>query len=146
MREIDKVGVQYARMQVLADVHGIFFNAILMFSGILGVWATVKAARRQGISGNFWGALAILTGLSTITLLIGIVLTLQGFSPVTQRLQTYFLYMAWLVIIIPGMFSQLRGRDDWSAALAFAMLCIFNLFVGLSMLERGLGSSWVAGA
>jgi hypothetical protein len=133
-------------MQVLADVHGIFFNAILMFSGILGVWATVMSARRQGISGNFWGALAILTGLSVITLLAGIILTLQGFAPVSGRLQTYFIYMAWLVIIIPGMFTQLRGRDDWSAALAFAMLSIFNLFVGLSMLDRGLVGPWVAGA
>lgn len=129
-------------MQILADVHGIFFNAILMFSGFMGGWATVTAARRESISGGFWGAIAMLTGLSGVTALIGIVLTLQGFTPAAQRVGTYFIYMAWLVIIMPGMFTQLRGRDDWSAALAFAMLAIFNLFVGLSMQARGLVGPW----
>jgi hypothetical protein len=129
-------------MQILADVHGIFFNAILMFSGVMGGWATVMAARRESISGGFWGAIAMLTGLSGVTALIGIVLTLQGFTPAAQRVGTYFIYMAWLVIIMPGMFTQLRGRDDWSAALAFAMLAIFNLFVGLSMQARGLVGPW----
>lgn len=129
-------------MQILADVHGIFFNAILWFSGLMGAWATVTAARRQSISGGFWGAVATLTGLSAVTTLVGIVLTLQGYVPAAARVGTYFIYMAWLVIIMPGMFTQLRGRDDWSAALAFAMLSVFNLFVGLSMQARGLVGPW----
>jgi hypothetical protein len=47
-------------------------------------------------------------------------LVAHGFR--VPRVNTYFIYMAWMVIIIPGMFAQLRGRDDASAALAFAML------------------------
>jgi hypothetical membrane protein len=130
-------------MQILSDVHGIFFNAILVFSGILGVWAVVMAARNQSISGDFWGAVATLAGLSLVTILVGVVLALQGFAPVDGRTNIYFIYMAWLVIIMPGMFTQLRGRDDASAAIAFAMLAIFNLFVGLSMQSRGLVGPWV---
>lgn len=130
-------------MQILSDVHGVFFNAILLFSGILGAWAVVMAARSQSISGGFWGSVATLAGLSLVTMLVGIVLALQGFAPIDGRTSIYFIYMAWLVVIMPGMFTQLRGRDDSSAAIAFAMLAIFNLFVGLSMQSRGLVGPWV---
>lgn len=132
-------------MQFLSDIHGVFFNAILMFSGILGIWAIGMAARNRSISGDFWGAVAVLSGLSGVTTLIGAVLALRGYHPVDDRLITYFLYMVWLTIIMPGMFTQLRGRDDSSAALAFAMLSIFNLFVGLSMQQRGLVGPWIIG-
>ena len=132
-------------MQVLATIHGVLFNAILMYSGTLGIWATIMAARNRSISGNFWGAVVTLTMLSLVTLLVGIVLTLRGFVPEAQRLQTYFIYMIWIVIIIPGIFTQLRGRDDSSAALTFALISIFNLFVGLSMQSRGLVGPWLPG-
>lgn len=130
-------------MQILSDVHGVFFNAILIFSGIMGAWAVSMAARSRGISGNFWGAVATLTGLSVITLVVGVVLALQGFAPTDGRTNIYFIYMAWLVVIMPGMFTQLRGRDDSAAAMAFALLAVFNLLVGISMQGRGLVGPWV---
>lgn len=130
-------------MSILSTAHSVFFNAILMFSGVLGVWAIGMAARNRSISGNFWGAVATLAGLSAITTLIGAVLASQGYTPAAERLGVYFVYMAWLVVIMPGMFTQLRGRDDSSAAMAFALLSIFNLFVGISMLSRGLVGPWV---
>lgn len=133
-------------MQFLVDLHGIFFNTVLMFSAALGLWAIGMAARNRSISGGFWGSVAILTGLSALTTLVGILLWLQGYTPVSERVGTYFIYMAWLVIIMPGMFTQLRGRDDSSAALAFALLSVFNVFVGLSMQSRGLVGPWIGGA
>jgi len=133
-------------MAILSEVHEIFFNAVLLFSGFLGVWAVVMAARNQSIEGSFWGAIATLTGLAVVTLVIGSILALRGFAPEVGRTSIYFIYMSWLVVIMPGMFTQLRGRDDSSAALAFAMLAIFNLLVGLSMQSRGLVGPWVIGA
>ncbi|MFZ4828668.1 MAG: hypothetical protein ACOYLB_15065 [Phototrophicaceae bacterium] len=130
-------------MTILNDIHQVLFNAILLFSLAIAVWATVMAARNRSISGQFWGAISILTLLSFITLSVGVILWLTGFR--LPRVNTYFIYMAWMVIIIPGMFTQLRGRDDASAALAFAMLSVFNFFVGLSMLSRGLIGPWQLG-
>jgi hypothetical protein len=46
--------------------------------------------------------------------------------------------MAWLVVIMPGLFTLLRGRDDRSAAVAFSILSFFNVGVGLSMAQRFL--------
>jgi hypothetical protein len=58
----------------------------------------------------------------------------------------YFLYMAYLIVIMPGLFSMLRGRDDREAALYFALLAVFNVFVSLSMLQRGLVGPWLPAA
>lgn len=125
------------------EIHGIFFNAHILFSIILGVWATVMAARNQSISGNFWGAVATVTILAAVILLIGVVMTLQGLRP--ERLITYFLYMAWLVVIMPGLFSLLRGRDDRNAAIAFALLAFFNATTSISMWQRAIIGPWLPG-
>src|SRR5574339_1252668 len=108
----------------LDAIHTILFNMHIFYSLILGIWGAVMAARNQSISGNYWGAVATGTILAAIVLLIGIVMTVTGLR--TARMVTYYLYMAWLVIIMPGLYSILRGRDDRSAAIAFSILSFFN--------------------
>jgi hypothetical protein len=103
---------------------------------ILGAWAVMMAVRNQSISGNFWGAIATITILGAVILLLGVIMALMGMRPEDDRLWLYFLYMAWLVIIMPGLFTMLRGRDDRSAAIAFAILAFFNVGVALSMAQR----------
>jgi hypothetical protein len=125
----------------LSDFHGILFNMHILYSFALGIWGAVMAARRESISGNFWGAVATGTILAAAVLVVGIILSLQGFT--TTRLLTYYLYMIWLVIIMPGLFSMLRGRDDRNAAIAFTLLCIFNGFTSLSMVQRGFTGPWL---
>lgn len=124
----------------LNDAHSILFNAHILFSVALGIWAAMMAARNESISGNFWGAVATYTGLALIVTLIGIVMTLQGLRP--QRLTLYFLYMAFLVVIMPGLFSLLHGRDDRSAGIAFSILALFNASVSMSMASRMVTGPW----
>lgn len=124
----------------LSDIHGILFNAHILYSVFLGIWAAIMASRNEAISGNYWGAVATYTGLAGIILLLGIIMTLQGLRP--DRLTLYFLYMAFLVVIMPGLFSMLRGRDDRSAAIAFAMLAFFNASVSISMMDRLVTGPW----
>lgn len=125
----------------LNDIHNILFNAHILFSIILGLWAFSMALRNESISGNFWGAVATITILAAVVLVVGIIMLLSGLQP--QRLTLYLLYMAWLVIIVPGLFTILRGRDDRNAAIAFAILCIFNAFTSFSMLQRGVTGPWL---
>ncbi|MBK8021322.1 MAG: hypothetical protein IPK19_07770 [Chloroflexi bacterium] len=125
------------------EIHGILFNAHIIFSVILGIWAAVMAARNQPISGNYWGAVATITIMAALVLLVGVIMTLQGMRP--ERIVTYYLYMAWLVVIMPGLFTLLRGRDDRSAALAFAILCFFNATTSLSMWQRAIIGPWLPG-
>lgn len=126
----------------MSDIHMILFNAHIMFSMALGVWAAALAGRNQAISGNYWGAVIVQSVLAGAILLVGIILTLMGYRPLDPRLSLYYLYMAWLVVIMPGLFSMLRGRDDRSAALAFAMLAFFNAGVSWSMAARGIVGPW----
>ena len=127
----------------MSDIHAILFNAQILFSLVLGVWAAVHAGRGQSISGNFWGAVATFTILIGLTLLIGIVLALQGLRPRDGRMLLYFLYMAFLFVIMPGLFTMLRGRDDRSAGIAFAILSWFNAAVSISMVDREIVGPWV---
>jgi hypothetical protein len=126
----------------MAPVHDILFNMHTLYSAILGVWAAVLASQNRSISGNFWGAILVYAALAGATTLVGVILALQGFRPVSERLTTYFLYMAWLTVIMPGLFSLLRGRDDRAAAIAFSLLAFFNVATSLSMIQRGLVSPW----
>lgn len=125
----------------LNDIHNIFFNAHILFSVIMGVWSGVIAARGESIPGSFWGAVATITILAALITLIGIVMALQGLRP--DRIVVYFLYMSWLIVIVPGLFTLMRGRDDRGAAIAFALLCFFNASTSFSMWERSLVSPWL---
>lgn len=121
-------------------VHTILFNMLIIYSFLLGVYGTVLAARNEAISGNFWGAMAIFVGLALLTTLVGLINALSGarLADPENRIGIYFLYMVFIVIIMPGLFSMLRGRDDRGAAIAFAVLALFNASVALSMATRGL--------
>lgn len=124
----------------LNDIHNILFNAHILYSIALGVWAAVTAARDESISGNFWGAVATSAVLAGIVMLIGGIMTLQGLRP--QRIVIYYLYMLWLVIIMPGLFTLLRGRDDRSAAISFSILAFFNAATSFSMIQRHVVGPW----
>jgi hypothetical protein len=124
----------------LNDLHNILFNAHILYSVALGIWSAVMAVREEPISGNFWGAVATITILAAIVTAVGVVMTLQGLRP--ERIVTYYLYMSWLVIIMPGLFTLLRGRDDRNAAIAFAILSFFNAATSYSMLQRNIIGPW----
>jgi hypothetical protein len=126
----------------LNDIHGILFNAHILFSLILGIWATGMTVTGRSISGNYWGAIATITVLAVLVTLVAVLMAVSGLR--IARMTIYFLYMAWLVVIMPGLFTLLRGRDDRSAAIAFAALSFFNAATSFSMWTRGLVGPWLA--
>lgn len=125
----------------LNDIHGILFNAYILYTVVLGVWSAITAARNESISGNFWGAVATSAVLAGAITLIGLIMTLQGLRP--ERIVIYYLYMAFLIVIMPGLFTMLRGRDDRSAAAAFSILAFFNAATAISMWQRAILGPWV---
>ncbi len=125
----------------LNDIHSILFNAHILASLVLGFWSASVALRNQSISGNFWGAVFTSAIMAAVVLLVGVIMMLQGLRP--ERLTTYLLYMSWLIVIMPGLFSLLRGRDDRNAAIAFSILCFFNAATSVSMFQRNIIGPWV---
>jgi hypothetical protein len=127
----------------MADLHNILFNMQALYSLALGIYAGILGAQEKPLSGNFWGSVAVYVILNIVVLAIGVFLWASGFTIASDgRIIIYLLYMAFLIVIMPGLFSMLRGRDDRSAAIAFAVLALFNASVSLSMAQRGL-ASWV---
>lgn len=120
----------------LVDIHNILFNAHILYCVLIGGWAFLTAMRREQLSGGFWGAIASGAIFAAIIMILGIILLLQGMQ--LPRPYIYLLYMAWLVITLPGLFTLLRGRDDRSAAFTFALLAFFNAATSLSMAQRFL--------
>lgn len=127
----------------MADIHQILFNMHVLYSLALGVWACVIAARNESVSGNYLGAVVTYALLAAVTLAVGIVLLLSGFQPRSERVVVYILYLLWLAIIMPGLFSLMHGRDDRRAAIAFALLAFFNVSTSLSMIARELVGPWI---
>ena len=128
----------------MADLHQILFNMHIMYSLALGVWAAYMASKQEAISGHYWGAVLTYALLAAVTLAVGVALLLSGMQPRSGRVVVYLLYMLWLAIIMPGLFSLMSGRDDKRAALAYALLAFFNFTTSLSMLDRELVGPWVA--
>lgn len=130
----------------MVALHEILFNMLILYSFALGVYAAVLASRDKGLSGNFWGSVVVFALLAGVTTLLGIIIALGGGKVASdERNVIYFLYMIFLTIIMPGLFSLLRGRDDRNAAIAFSVLALFNASVAFSMWERGL-VTWILGS
>ncbi len=128
----------------MPEIHQILFNMHILYSLALGVWAAASAARRVPVSGHYLGAVVTYALLAGAALLVGIALLLTGYELRSGRVIVYVLYMLWLAIIMPGLFSLMSGRDDRRAALAYALLAFFNFSTSLSMIERELVGPWVA--
>lgn len=128
----------------MADLHGILFTMQILYSLALGVWATYQAAWNRPLTGGFWGSVAVYAVLNSVILLVGGFLFFRGFTiDADGRVGIYFLYMLFLIVIMPGLFSMLHGRDDRRATIYFAALALFNASVSFSMLDRGL-ATWIA--
>jgi hypothetical protein len=127
----------------MIELHNFLFRWQMFYSFFLGIYAVVLAARSRGLSGNFWGAVAIYPLLNIAVLALGIYFWLNGYTIASDdRIIIYFLYMLFLIVIMPGLFSILRGRDDAKVTWYFVALAIFNASVSFSMAGRGL-STWI---
>lgn len=127
----------------MAELHQILFNMHILYSLALGIWAAYTAGRQAAISGHYMGAVVTYALLAGATLLVGAALLLSGLQPRSGRVVVYVLYMLWLAIIMPGLFSLMSGRDDRRAALVYALLAFFNFTTSLSMMERELVGPWI---
>jgi CDP-diglyceride synthetase len=127
----------------MTAIHDILFNMQMLYSIGIGLMAAAFYVREQTLTGGFFGAIAVYAILNGVILGVGIVLAATGHTVESDgRIFIYFLYMSFLIVIMPGLFSMLRGRDDRMAAIYFALLAFLNAWISWSMLGRGL-TAWV---
>lgn len=130
-------------MDILAEAHDFLFRMQMLYSVILGIYGAYLYVQKEALSGNYFGSVAVYAILNVIVLILGIILNVSGYTILSEdRIFIYYLYMLFLIVIMPGLFSMLRGRDDIQAAMYFFILAFFNAAVSWSMFGRGL-ASWV---
>lgn len=115
-------------MNIFATLSGIFINAYILFCFVLGIWAGVIAIRKRNIGGDFWGAMWIGAGMAAIGLLFWLARTLAG----EELRWVYLWYQLYFIIVLPGTFALLRGRDDPTAAWIFCGVAIFTALAAMS--------------
>ncbi len=116
-------------MNNFLDILGAILNtAYILFNILLGLWAALNAARGQGLDGNFFGAMWLCTLIPVAGLVVWLLRSLAG-----ENLRwVYVLYLAFFIVVLPGTFAILRGRDDRVAAAIFAGVAIFAALSAIS--------------
>jgi hypothetical protein len=111
-------------MDVLRVLHNGLSNTTLLFMLALGVWGLWNFLRGEGVTGSYWGALAIGQGVVVIEALIGVALYLGG-SNGPARGVLHILYGVVAVICLPAAFSFTRGRSSRYEVLIYAVIALF---------------------
>ena len=122
-------------MTWLLAIHARLLFTILLFFGALAIWGFVGYLRGQGISGSYQGALAIGELLMLAQALVGVALWIGGREAYRQSI--HVLYGIVAVIMLPGTFAYVRGRDSRWEQLIYAVVCLFLCGIALRALETG---------
>jgi hypothetical protein len=107
----------------MPEVHAILNNAYILFSFALGAWCIYKLIRDEGLDGQFWGAITVNSLLAAFILVFAIIMAVMG---IEAKRWVYYLYAVYFVIVLPGTFSLLRGRDDRTAVIIFGIVTFFS--------------------
>ena len=118
-------------MNGLADINNILNNMMALYFLALGIWAGILTVRGKPLSGQFWGAMWLASIPPALGLVLGIVRALDG----EQLRAVFWLYQMYFVIVLPGTFALLKGRDDRNAAMWFAGVCIFSALTAIALAD-----------
>ena len=115
-------------MSIFATLGTIFNTAYTLFCFSLGIWAGISWMRDQPLGGQYWGAIWTCSGMAVVGLLLWLARALSG----EQLRSVYLLYELYFIIVLPGTFALLRGRDDRFAAAVFCGVAIFSALAAIS--------------
>ena len=122
-------------MESLVVLHARLVVTIVLFLGALALWGVFNYLRGQGVSGSYNGALVIGELLMIAECLIGVALLVAGRQP--ARPGIHILYGVVAIIMLPGAFAYVRGRDSRFEQLVYALVCLFLCGIALRALETG---------
>jgi hypothetical protein len=122
-------------MSVLLQLHGVLSNSAVLFFLILGIWGLYRAIRKQGVGGSYMGALVIGELIFVAQAVMGIILALGGGSP--GRGAFHYLYGAFALVALPGLFAYLRGDDSNLAQWYYGLATLFLFGIALRAIGTG---------
>lgn len=122
-------------MSVLVQLHGVLSNAAVLFFLLLGLWGLFRAIRKHGVDPSYLGALVIGELIFVVQALMGIVLAIGGASP--GRGLIHYIYGAFALVALPGLFAFTRGDDSNTAQWYYALATLFLFGVALRAIGTG---------
>lgn len=124
-------------MDIAGEIHRILSNTIWLFFLILGVWGLFRAIRSNNVNGSYLGALVVGEGLYILQAILGIILILGDAQPGRT---IHYLYGAFAIVALPGLFAFLRGDDSNRAQWSYALATLFLFGISLRAIGTGTGS------
>ena len=119
----------------LVELHGAVSWTTLIFFALMGLWGLIRALRKYSVDGSFMGAMVIGEGLFILQALLGLILVITGALPGRT---VHFLYGAFALVALPGLFAYLKGEDDNQAQWYYAIAILF--LAGVSLRAIGTGA------
>lgn len=119
-------------MTAISEIHRVLSNTIWMFYLAIGLWGLFRALRGRSVDGSYFGAIAVIQIVIVIQALLGGVLYLSGARP--GRELVHYLYAAFGVVFLPGLFAYLRGDDSNQAQWIYALASLFMFGVILRII------------
>ena len=113
----------------LTQVHGALANTVMYYFIILALWGLFRFFRKEGISSNYWGALAIGEILILAQGALGVILWLGGAHP--ERI-LHFLYGLIGALVIPGLYLYTRGEERRQVMLVYGI----SLLIAVALIVR----------
>lgn len=123
-------------MSVVGELHRALSNTIWMFYLFMGVWGVYRALRRHPVNGSYFGAIAVIQIVLVVQALMGGALYLSGLRP--ERELVHYLYGAFGVVFLPGLFAYLKGDDSNTAQWLFALASLFMFGVIRRIIETAV--------
>lgn len=119
-------------MTAIFEIHRVLSNTIWMFYLAIGLWGLYRALRGRAVDGSYFGAIAVIQIVIVVQAILGVILYLSGARP--GRELVHYLYAAFGVVFLPGLFAYLRGDDSNQAQWIYALASLFMFGVILRII------------
>lgn len=110
-------------MSVIFELHRVLSNTIWMFYLLIALWGLLRAIRGMSVDGSYFGAIAVIQIVLILQGILGGMLYLSGGRP--DRQLVHYLYAAFGIVFLPGLFAYLRGDDSNRAQWIYALAALF---------------------
>lgn len=121
-------------MDFIGELHEVISRSTMLFFLLIGVWGTYRAFRRYEVDGSYFGALVIAEGLFIVQAIVGVILIIGGAMPGRT---IHFLYGAFGLVALPGLFAYIKGDDSNRAQWYYAIMTLFLFGVALRSIGTG---------
>jgi heme A synthase len=122
-------------METLKQLHGVLSNTAVLFFLLLGAWGLFRAFRKNGVDSSYLGALVIGELIFVLQAVLGIILAIGGGAP--GRGIVHYIYGAFALVALPGLFAYMRGDDSNQAQWYYALLTVFLFGVATRAITTG---------